>query len=281
MRPTIPDPDLAEFLRLKSCPTCEYSLEMLPPAGICPECGRSYDQTYVVLTGVGRGRHDTAVGGTWRGSFGQIASVLFIAWIASSQGRPFFKDPFMVACIIAGAVALGTQLYGRLLSPSAPHMQLWLSPNGVSQILSTPEARTGQQAGYIAGHLMTPLVLILLAFQFHNPRFTLATALVITGVWGFFIVRFWRRHAQHRQLDQTNFVPKLWPWSQIRKIDVQTLANDRARIRCQLRRYWWKITLSDDWVVDIQIPCPPQIAEKLSRQNLRPWCYPITHPSAN
>jgi hypothetical protein len=40
----MPDP-----LRLTFCPRCDYALEGLPDAGVCPECGTPYDGSYVVL----------------------------------------------------------------------------------------------------------------------------------------------------------------------------------------------------------------------------------------
>jgi len=50
--PTITDP-----LRLSHCIECGYSLNGLPDAGACPECGRLYDQETVVLHGWARGSH--------------------------------------------------------------------------------------------------------------------------------------------------------------------------------------------------------------------------------
>ena len=50
----------ADPLRLTLCPACGYSLVGLGEEGICPECGRPFDQRTVVLFGWARGTHATA-----------------------------------------------------------------------------------------------------------------------------------------------------------------------------------------------------------------------------
>lgn len=54
----------ADPLRLTLCPGCGYSLTGLGDEGVCPECGRPFDQRTVVLFGWGRGTHATALTAT-------------------------------------------------------------------------------------------------------------------------------------------------------------------------------------------------------------------------
>src|SRR5712672_2511371 len=48
-------------LPLEACPDCDYALAGLPAEGVCPECGRAYDQDTVVLYGRGGGVHENAI----------------------------------------------------------------------------------------------------------------------------------------------------------------------------------------------------------------------------
>ncbi len=50
-------PPTVDPLRLSHCGGCGYALNGLPDVGVCPECGKPYDQETVVLHGWARGSH--------------------------------------------------------------------------------------------------------------------------------------------------------------------------------------------------------------------------------
>lgn len=53
-----PELVIPECLSARNCPNCGYCLEGLAKAGTCPECGRVYDSSVIVLYGTARGRHE-------------------------------------------------------------------------------------------------------------------------------------------------------------------------------------------------------------------------------
>src|SRR5205085_1891838 len=84
-------------LRLSACPNCDYSLTTLPPEGVCPECGRPYDQQFIILAGRGRGRFETS----WRTSMVVIVAITFVLMM-SWKGRGLRPDPMAIGYTLCG-----------------------------------------------------------------------------------------------------------------------------------------------------------------------------------
>lgn len=258
-----------DWRRLKACPGCEYSLETLPAEGTCPECGRTYDQKYIVLTGHGRGKWDTVAGGTWRGVVWQVVGIGAILWMFTNGRRGFGNLQFLVIGVVA-AVVLAAQLYARLFSAREPGMQLWVSPEGVAQVPSTPEARLARSIGDWTTLLFVPL--LYLAFVAGDGRqagwVVLAPfTVVMAGVWGM----RWALRTRTQITGAAGGAPRLWGWGEIERIKVNALSGERARVCCLVTRKWWRITLREEWVVDIEIACPAKVAEGLGRRMVE-WC---------
>jgi hypothetical protein len=258
---------LVELLRLKICPGCDYSLERLPAEGVCPECGRQYDQRVAILSGLGRGIYDALPGGTWRGIAVQLVWVAFLVWFLIRR-LSLWEVPQLLAWGVIALIALATQVYARFFSVRVPRMQLWLSPEGVAQIPSTPEARQAQRVTANTGWLFVPIFVIAMMIQFKahaRPIGVTLAAFVVVGA----IALWWWLRRRRDVLDGENYRPRLWSWGQIEKVDVRVLPKDRARILCRIMRYWWRIAVRREWTVDIEVSCRAETAKGLERQMLR------------
>lgn len=71
------------YLQLQQCPSCEYSLQGLPSAGNCPECGFTYDEQTIELTGISRG-------------ISTLSPMRRIMWIIVGIGAAFGPMPLML-----------------------------------------------------------------------------------------------------------------------------------------------------------------------------------------
>jgi hypothetical protein len=260
--------DADDWRRLKACPGCDYSLETLPAEGTCPECGRRYDQRFVVLTGQGRGRWDTAAGGTWRGTVGQFVWIAALLWVFAG-GRGFANSDLVIIGVLGGAT-LATQLYARLFSAREPRMQLWLSPEGVAQVPSTPEARRALSIGEGLGLLIVPAFWVALLMD-GGGRIGWIPLTVITAIMAVGGLAQWGRWRRMGRADGADYVPGLWRWGAIERIQVKVLPGGRSRFRCMVLRKWWRIHMGEEWVINIEVECPEAAAEAIGRQMVE-WC---------
>jgi hypothetical protein len=249
---------LESFLRLQACPNCDYSLQTLPLQGICPECGRSYDQQFAVLTGIGRGANSNL--GDWRGTIRHAALLAFLAWIMFSAQWSWQKTAFGAVA----AFALATHLYARLFSSRDPTMQLWISPRGIVQLSSTPEARQAQRVFAIVEAFFPAVVIIpiFLEMRFHPWAIVVMTAILLICIAS--ALRTFRRYRNYVAFEK----PGLWSWKSVDRIKVQELPGERASIRCRVTRYWRRVAITTDWIVDIVVACPAGIADQLEKQML-------------
>ncbi len=270
------DPDA---LRLRSCPACEYSIDALPPEGVCPECGQSYDQRFIVLTGQGRGGYDTLVGGTWRGATTHAGALLFVLWTA-----PWIRAVdamWYVAWGFAAAGPMCLELYARLFSDREPRMQLWLSSEGAAQISSTTEARWAMQAQSWASWLFIPVIILATIPSSRSTLLIVGLFVVVTFALGA-VIALPRRFVAHRRqvaelsVHRPEVTFGLWPWASIDTSTVRPLSKGRARVRMETTLKWRRLKLAKRRVVDIEVELTAAQRDALQRR-FDQWM-PMTKP---
>lgn len=250
--------------KLTVCPGCDYSLENLPTEGTCPECGRTYDQTHIVIVGHGRGKFDT----TWRQylKFG-IAAAMMAAMVRLSWG---FRPSLMVMANLGFfAFYLVALLFVRLFSARERRAQLWVSEKGIVQVESNPEVRTVMR---FVGRAFVPFIcIVMVVSMFTNtsrPETWMVTAVVIMVV-----ALNVRAHRGARQ--KTGFVipesevPLLNPWATIEKIEIDECLSGRHRLIVEMpvRSFGSSVRTR---VVDFELPFD-ESRTKLLRDLIAGW----------
>jgi hypothetical protein len=120
-----------EPLRLRFCPQCDYALESLPPMGRCPECGREYDQKFVIIRGTpGPLTAQAILAGefTFRSLIVPGIFILFAGWLVIED--PHIFGPYMA---ILAFIGVGFALLEWMNSPRPGQILVWMSSEGVGQ----------------------------------------------------------------------------------------------------------------------------------------------------
>ena len=132
-------PPAAEALRLDVCPGCAYSLLGLPPQGVCPECGRAYDQSIVILYGWAAGsKADPGNAKPWHAA---ALAALPLAYCAARAVRAWGKGQPVRLVFFAGVVAaILWGLWRRFTSFEPGLAQVRLSDAGCVQADTSKEA---------------------------------------------------------------------------------------------------------------------------------------------
>jgi hypothetical protein len=125
-------PAAPDALRLTHCPACGYLLEGLPPEGVCPECGRSYDQTRVVLHGWARGSHATMYNAP---PWVAVLLALFFGFHLIRGIVQFRRNPgWSAVSLTVWVVFVGWVIWRRRTHPLPGLVQVHLGPAGCTQI---------------------------------------------------------------------------------------------------------------------------------------------------
>jgi hypothetical protein len=123
--------------RLQVCPRCDYSLTGLPEVGVCPECGREYDQQSIFLHGEAAGSRRNAWNSSGNQSLGRWISSICLIGLYIGIGFwhlhrvrfnifPLINVPIIVLPLLIG-------LWRKMSDQGSGLIQVKLTPQGVRQ----------------------------------------------------------------------------------------------------------------------------------------------------
>ena len=123
------DTEAADIWRLEICPECGYALEGLPQIGNCPECGKLFDRSRIVLIGWG----GKVLRDGWRSWMGIAFCATAIAFVIRQWARGQPVDPFTVIQYggLVGAIIIST--LARWTSHRPALTQVCINATGCSQ----------------------------------------------------------------------------------------------------------------------------------------------------
>lgn len=130
---SLPEP-LDETLRLTNCRNCGYRLTGLPEEGACPECGKRYGQSVIVLHGWGRGKQKNPH------TAKRQPITLFEAFVILGITALVVRFPLsrnstsMVVFLAIAFLSTGVAWWRRSDRPLATMVRVELSSSGIQQI---------------------------------------------------------------------------------------------------------------------------------------------------
>ena len=250
-------------IRLEHCPQCGYSLEGLPSEGNCPECGRGYDQSIVVLYGWGCGEHANL--GTSRLS----RQVWQFIWVGLFLGCFYFQFRLggwyqnIWNMAFLGWIAIGTIRFVAMRAENhfPGLVQVRLDASGCMQ-------RDDLSGDSIWKHLQNLFGVVYAAvvvayFGAQARRHVVADVVAGLIVLIIFIIsragRLWRRRDANA----------MFPWSQVDAVSIESASQGHCRLRVKRRRRWLELE-NVIFPVDAEVKCTTEQAVEL-RLRIDDW----------
>lgn len=273
MKPALSTPD--DRFRLWACPECQYSLESLPAAGVCPECGRAYDTTFIVLQDDVGAESEPARRRARRRVMEVVLVAFMLFWVAwVYRQRAWTMVIWMLPAIAIWAVMAWNQVW----TPLRARTQLWLSPLGAEQVQSTEDARrAARMQRWLRRYAQPVTFMVVGAFLSRHWSdawifFAIGSVSALFAVGGHLI----RKRADTRVVVAGgDHVRRLVPWRTLDRCEVTQPEPGRVRVRLrQPITVVGSVLLTREWVADLNAPFPTEQFEAL-RSRVERWYWSV------
>ena len=277
---------VADSFRLEHCPQCAYDLTGLAPAGVCPECGGSYDTQTVELTGTPHGSHVTLSNAPPRQFRRQLLPwyVIGVGGILACftwMAPPPFRGRALLSFAVIFALVCAESLIGigrRCAAGRPATVRVRMNCAGVVQDDDADEPPAAATLRATAPIVVALGYVALLYWLFDRRLWAPA---IITSILVVPTLAKWRRDWLARRAvlrapdgerltssrKRRVLVPS--PWSHVRTVAIGMAPDDQTCRIIITSQAGVKAGTTGD-VADIEVPCTPTRADEL-RTRVAAW----------
>lgn len=248
---------------LELCPDCGYPLVGLPAHGNCPECGREYDQSVMILPGSARG--GTASLADASGSR-LVWEIIIIALMFSSIFWDLWRgrvQPLMYAALAFILPGYALTLFDRFTRRRPGLVHVYINANGCLQVRANRRTLWTRiaLACFIVGSVFFAASFLNEYLPMARGPLRLGIALSVPALYGAWFT--WK--VRHAFLPQEEAPPDLLlayagiPWRDLSIARFEPLGEDRFLLRLQHRHRKTLLRQPAD-IVHAQLHCSKQQA---------------------
>lgn len=249
--------------RLEFCPECGYALEGSPDAGVCPECGSTYDKAEVILTGWGRGAHANLLTAKWKNLLpvGLLFFWIFYDKVSNIRRQPLGSlNLFWMGWLF---LSIAMTLIMRFSNTKPGLCQVRLSSDGCSQT-ENPDANDSPFE--LIFWLYTPaysvMAAVLYCIQGENHLLGIGLVCFAFMFFAAMLIGYCRKRLRVKAQPTSKVKQaQLTPWKAIGSILVKPASKECFRIRVRLIDPAWRFKIDP---VDAEVHCTREQAVQLN-----------------